>query len=101
MPIPALKRIATMSARVFGQPAIRIDTADNRSAVRVIFSEEHADMDANGVQVSERRPTAWIEESVGLDSRDLIEIEGTTYYVDHMQADGYGLVRLELMVHVS
>ena len=96
MPHPALKRVAKLSVTVFGEPAVRIDADQVRHPVRIVFQESYSEMDANGIKIAEGRPTAWIEKTSGIDPADLIEIEGVLYHIDHAEADGYGLLKLEL-----
>ncbi|MCL6286193.1 hypothetical protein M3P21_22120 [Ruegeria sp. 2012CJ41-6] len=97
MAIKALRNVAKAVNRIFGEPAIRVrfDT-DTEEPVSVIFQESYADFDIDGVQVSNRQPTAWIHDTVNIDSRDLLRYGGVDYRISYLEPDGYGLVRLYL-----
>ncbi|MCF7728661.1 head-tail joining protein [Sulfitobacter sp. M22] len=97
MTIKALRNVSKVVSRVFGEPAIRIRFDDaSELPVRVIFQESFSDMDANGVAIGERQPTAWIQTSAGIDTRDLLQISGVNYRILSTEPDGYGLLRLDL-----
>lgn len=97
MPHPIFKRVASTVSKIFGEPAVlRVDETGEERPVRVIFQENFADFDANGVQVNERAPTAWIESKEAPGRRDVLVINGEAFRLLSQTFDGVGLIRCDL-----
>lgn len=99
MPHPALKNVASQSIRIFGEPAMYVKADAEAFRIRAIFQASYAEVDAAGVPISDRNPTAWVLESqVGgvPDIRDVLEVAGQSWRIREIQPDGYGIARLTL-----
>lgn len=98
MPHPALKNVASASIRIFGEPAMYVKADAEAFRIKAVFQAAFAEIDAAGVPISDRSPTAWIlEAQVGVpDIRDVLEVGGQSWRIREIQPDGYGIARLTL-----
>lgn len=98
MPHPALVGVARRSIGIFGEPAQYVKADGQAILLKAIFQAAYAEVDAAGVPISDRNPTAWILESqVGVpDIRDVLEVGGQSWRIREIQPDGYGISKLTL-----
>lgn len=100
MPVPAFRRMSGVLARKLGEGAIWHPFDGDPRPIKAIFNAAYAEVDAAGVPVADRAPTAWVPETtVGRepDTRDRLHVGSVLWSIRSVEPDGNGMCRLDLV----
>lgn len=117
MVAPAFARMSSQMMRVFRERApatwIRAGGDPDGDRIAVMFQREYAEVDVNGITISDAQPMAQVQVSHALEiaperagdqtqifwnsGRDKLWIGGEPFDIESCTADGYGLLKLMLM----